>query len=35
MGGNVDSETLKRADVTNDKEVNLSDINALIYIILK
>jgi len=26
---------LKRADVTNDKEVNLSDINALIYIILK
>ena len=34
LGGNADDDTKKRADVNEDNEVNIADINALIDIIL-
>ncbi len=34
MGGNADSDTMKRADVNSDGEINLADINAIINLIL-
>ena len=34
LGGNTDNDTRRRADVNNDGEVSLSDINMIIDIIL-
>ena len=34
MGGSADDDTLKRADVNEDDEINIADINALIDLIL-
>jgi hypothetical protein len=34
MGGDADEMTVKRADVNDDGEVNISDVNVIIDIIL-
>jgi hypothetical protein len=35
QGGRADADTMRRADVNVDGEINIADVNAVIAIILK